>query len=249
VNNISRSSLVHFCRWWIFAGPLECTDLWTATRLQVEPHGCSHSVLCVWTETKPVCFWVTFTLNPYLLNPVNMLDLIQKRFAYGQLWPLWPVYSQNCARSYICHIQLPTSNSVPFFQRKHQSYCAIPDWIQSGWPGLVLAKSIWSESKPVSMTHWAWFWQNATRLLPISHLQIHQHSSTDGPDHTVWNQPRSSLIQANCVRFWPNGSSLEASRCARIIGPASEPIQTGSSMFTNKVQWNGLNCLRCSGMA
>ena len=30
-----------------------------------------------------------------------MLDLIQRRFAYGQLWPLRPGYSQNCARSYI----------------------------------------------------------------------------------------------------------------------------------------------------
>ena len=60
---------------------------------------------------------------------------------------------------------------------------------------------------------------------------------------------RSSLIQANCVRFWPNGSSPEASRCAIIIEPASEPSQNGSSMFTNKVQWNGFNCLRCSGIA
>ena len=34
-----------------------------------------------------------------------------------------------------------------------------------------------------------------------------------------------------------------------LLANASEPIQTGSSTFTNKAQWNGFNCLRCSGMA
>ena len=42
------------------------------------------------------------------------------------------------------------------------------------------------------------------------------------------NQPGSGLVLADCVRFWPNGSGPEASRCARIIRPASgQLIRTG----------------------
>ena len=57
--------------------------------------------------------------------------------------------------------------------------------------------------------------------LPISHFQTRFLSSTDGLDHTVQNQLGSDLVLTDCVRFWPNGSSLEASGCARITGPAS----------------------------
>ena len=38
-------------------------------------------------------------------------------------------------------------------------------------------------------------------------------------DNIVQNQPRSDLVLADCVRFWPNGSSPEASQYARIIRP------------------------------
>ena len=51
--------------------------------------------------------------------------------------------------------------------------------------------------------------------------QTRFHSSTDVPDNIVQNQPGSYLVLADCVRFWPNGSGPEASRCARIIQPAS----------------------------
>ena len=33
--------------------------------------------------------------------------------------------------------------------------------------------------------------------------------------------PDPDLVLADCVRFWPNGSGPEASRCARIIRPVS----------------------------
>ena len=56
--------------------------------------------------------------------------------------------------------------------------------------------------------HRAWFWQNATGLLPVSHFQTLLQSSTD---HNVQNQLGSDLVLAHCVRFWPNGSGLEAS--------------------------------------
>ena len=69
--------------------------------------------------------------------------------------------------------------------------------------------------------HQSQFWQNVTRLLLVSHSQTWLHSSTDGLDHTVQNQLGSNLVLADCVRFWPDGSSLEASQCARLIQPAS----------------------------
>ena len=93
--------------------------------------------------------WVTLT-------PVNMPDPIQKHFGYDQLWPLRPACSQNQAGSYMLD---PTSTSflVPFFQRRHGSYCTKLTRIRSGWPGQGLAKHIWSGSKLVCRNHPAWF--------------------------------------------------------------------------------------------
>ena len=79
--------------------------------------------------------------------------------------------------------------------------------------------------------------------LPVSRFQIRFRSSTDVPDNTVQNQPGSGLILTDCVRFWPNGSGPEASRCAGIIRPASGPcfpadpdrMRIGSGMFTESV--------------
>ena len=65
------------------------------------------------------------------------------------------------------------------------------------------------------------FWQDATGPLPVSHFQTRFRSSTDAPDNIVQNQPGSDLFLAGCVRFWPDGFGPEASRCARIIRPAS----------------------------
>ena len=71
-------------------------------------------------------------------------------------------------------------------------------------------------------------------------FQTRFHSSRDVPDNTVQNQPGSDLVLTDCVRCWPNGSSPEASRCARVIRPASghcfpahpERMRIGSGMFT-----------------
>ena len=61
------------------------------------------------------------------------------------------------------------------------------------------------------------------RTQPARHQfpTFRMRSSTDGPDHLVQNHPGSDSVLADCVRFWPNGSGPEASRCARIIRPAS----------------------------
>ena len=69
-------------------------------------------------------------------------------------------YGQHTARigpDRICWIQLPTSDLVPFFQRKPGPYCAKLTRIRSGWPGQVWDKCIWSRSKPVRKNHFAQF--------------------------------------------------------------------------------------------
>ena len=85
-----------------------------------------------------------------------MPDLMQKRFGCSQLWPVQPVCSQNWAGAFIL-VQVPTSNSVPFFKRRPRSYCTKPAQIWSEWPGQVLAKHILSRSKPVCKNHQAQF--------------------------------------------------------------------------------------------
>ena len=53
-------------------------------------------------------------------------------------------------------------------------------------------------------------------------------------------RPDSVLVLADCVRFWPNRPGPEASRCARMIRPASgqcfppgpDRMRIGSGMFT-----------------
>ena len=115
----------------------------------------------------------------------------------------------------ICRIRLSASDSALFFQRKPGPYCAKSALIRSGWPGLVLAKRIWSWSKPVynCKTHRVRFLAGRNRpATSFFHFQTRLRSSTDGPDHSyiVQNQPGSDLVWADGVRFWLNGSGPEA---------------------------------------
>ena len=59
---------------------------------------------------------------------------------------------------------------------------------------------------------------------PTSCIRFGSGSAKEGPDHTEKNLPGSDLD--DLVRFWPNGSGPEASRCARIIRPGSGRSQT-----------------------
>ena len=122
---------------------------------------------------------ITGTVQCYAV-PVNMPDQIWKCFGYGQC-------SVRIGLDQLCQTRLPASNLVPLFHRKPGPYCAKLAWIQSGWPVYILARCIWSGSKPVCKSHQAWFWQNATGMLPVSHFQIQLHSSTDSSDHMVQN--------------------------------------------------------------
>ena len=137
------------------------------------------------------------------------------------LWPAVPqvsgVVSRVTVSDSICRIQLPASVSALFFQRRHGSYCAKLTRIRSGWASQVLTKRICWCAEIIRPS----FWQDATSPLPVSHFQTWFHSSTDVPDNTEQNQPRSSLVLADCVRFWPNRSGPEASWWAKIIRHAS----------------------------
>ena len=116
-------------------------------------------------------------------------------------------------------IRLPASDSGPYFQRRPGSYCAKLTRIRSGWPGQVLAKRIWSRCKPVCRNHWARFLPERNR--PATSFPLSDSVAFFGLDHTARNQPGSDSVLAYCVRFWPNGSGPEGSRCERIIRPAS----------------------------
>ena len=159
--------------------------------------------------------------------PVNMQDLIGSVLVMSSSGH----YSQHAARSH-----LPESDSVPFFQTRPGSFCAKLAQIQSEWPGQVLAKHVGSRSKLA----WcagiirAQFWQNATGPLPVSYFQTWLHSSTDGPDQIVQNQPRSDLVLVDHVRFWPNGSGVqESSDCpAQCFRASLDRMWIGSGMFT-----------------
>ena len=127
-----------------------------------------------------------------------------------------------------------------FFQRRHGSYCAKPTCIRSGWPGQGLAKRNWSGRRLVCRNHLARFLAERNRPATISLFQTQFRFSTGVPDNIVQSQPGSDLVLVNYVRFWPNGSGPEASRCARIIRPASgqccqadpDRMRIGSGMFT-----------------
>ena len=132
-------------------------------------------------------------------------------------------------------IRLPASFSVPFFQRRHGTYCAKPTRIRYRWPGQGLATLIWSESKPVCRFQ-AGRNRPATSFPLLKSVPFFHRR----PDNIVRNQPGSDLLLADCARFWPNGSGPEESQCARIIRPASGQcfpadlarLRIGSGMFT-----------------
>ena len=115
-----------------------------------------------------------------------------------------------------------------------------PDPIWMAWSGFGQTHLVWKQAG----VHLEGFWQDATGPLPVSHFQTRFRSSTYVLVDIVQNQPGYDLVLAECVRFWPNGSGPEPSRCAKIIRPASgqcfaanpDQMQIGSGMFTGYTQ-------------
>ena len=125
-----------------------------------------------------------------------MPDPIWKHFGYGQ-------HAAGTGQGCICWIWFPTSDSVPFFQKRLGSYCTKPARIRPGWPGPVLVKCVWSgtwESMLACMKIiGVQFWLNTNSQLPVFHFQTQLHSSTDCWDHKfVQNPSGSSLVLADC---------------------------------------------------
>ena len=93
-----------------------------------------------------------------------------------------------------------------------KEYHAILAQIRSGGPAQVLAKCVGSRSKPVSINHQAWFWQNATGPLPVSHFQTWLCSPIDGPDELYKTSP-------DLIWFW-----LTVSGFGGWIRSGSQPV-------------------------
>ena len=128
-----------------------------------------------------------------------------------------------------------------FFLKKAWTILCKPTRVRSGWPGQVWVNASGPEASQCARIIEPGYWKNATSPLPVSHFQTRLYPSTDGPDPIMQNQPGSDSVLADCVRFWPNGSGPEASRCARIIRTTSSQyacqlIRTGcesdTGMFT-----------------
>ena len=167
-------------------------------------------------------------------------------------------YSQCAARTgpdRICLIELPASDSVPFFPKKARiTLCKTdPDPIWMAWSGfsqthLVRKQAgVQESSGPVS-----------GRVQPASY-QFSTFSLGSVLPHTsriititVQNRPGFYLVLADCVRFWPNRSGPEASRCARIIRSGSgQRLKAQSGSDANRIRhiyWAAARTFGCKRM-
>ena len=140
----------------------------------------------LWISQQQHCH-MTLLKHP----PVNMPDMIQKCFGYGQLWP---ECSQNRAWMYILD---PTScirfSSV--FQKRPGLYCAKLTQIWSVWLGQVLAQRI-------IKNHWAPFLAECNKpatSFPFLGLAVFFH-----------RQPRSCCAKPGQTRFGSGWLSLSS---------------------------------------
>ena len=208
--------------WWV--GPFLWHTLCVCQHVPV-----SFDMMCLY-----VCTHLIWSVWVFLLFPVNMPDLIQKHFGYGQLWPLQPAWSQNQAGYDFLHpIQFSSSGKGPDHIVQNQPRSDL-DGLVLFWPNASgpeanqCARIIGPGSGRMQM---ACYQFSTFRLGCVLSISL---------DHIVQNQPRSDLVLADCVRFWPNRSGPETNWCARITGPASgqhfwadpDQMQTRSSMFT-----------------
>ena len=136
-----------------------------------------------------------------------MLGWIRKHFGYGQL-SVQIIYAGS-----------DSPHPFQFHFSKEGMGHAVQNQPGSDLEGLA---RVWLNSSGLKASWSAGiigpgFWQDATSLLLVSHFQTQLCSSTDVLDNIIQNQPQSNLVLADCASLWPNGSSPEAVRCARII--------------------------------
>ena len=82
-----------------------------------------------------------------LVDPVNMLDPIRKRFGYGQLWPLRPACSQNRARSYMPDLTSRISFSSVFPKKAWAILCKTdPDPSWTAWSAFCQTHLVWKQA-------------------------------------------------------------------------------------------------------
>ena len=148
------------------------------------------------------------------LLPVNILEMIPKCFDYSQLWLLRPACSQNEAGFNFPH-------PIWFLIYSQESL----DRVVWNWPGFIL---VWSGFGQMDLVQKQ---AGVQELLgPVPAECCWPATSFPLSDSVAFfhRQARSYCAKAaqiqsgsSCVRFGPNGSSPEASQCARIIWPAS----------------------------
>ena len=128
-------------------------------------------------------------------------------------------YGQRAARigpdRIIMQIRLSAYNSVLFFQRRRGPCFAKPFRIRSEWR--LVQKQLSQCAKIIGPG----FWQDATGPPPVSLLLDSVVFLHRRPGSYCAKPAGSDLFLADCVRFGPNRSGPEASRCARITQPAS----------------------------
>ena len=161
---------------------------------------CVCACVCVCVLFLCVCFVCLFWGPFYVVinSPVNMPDSIRKHFGYRQLWPLQPAGSQIQAGSYIY-------NKLLIIICQIQLPASNLDLFFHRRPGSYCTKlaQIWSG------------WPGLLLLLDSTaffHIQPGSYSAKPA---------QIQFGSADCVRFWPKVSGLEASQSARIIGLAS----------------------------
>ena len=196
---------------------------------------CSLSLACTRLLNAFSSTVIILQLSQY---PVNMPDLIWRRFGCGQLWPLQPACSQNQAGS--C---MPEPASCIQFGCVFPKKAQIILWKTNQGSDLDGLVRFW-EDAPCPEASWSGriigpsFWPNATGLLPDS-PRSHSVALFHGWPGSYCAEPAWIQLGSGCVRFCPNRSGLEASQCARIIRPTSgqrfqadDWVWIGSGMFT-----------------
>ena len=100
------------------------------------------------------------------------------------------------------------------------------DHIVQNWPGFDLdgLARFWPNASDPEASQCVRITGTSSGRMQLAHYQfptftLRMPSPTDSLDLTAQNKPRSDLVLTDCIRFWPNGSGLEASHYARIIGP------------------------------